>query len=95
MKSISNVQNVLNIWRMKKITLKGKIIIFKILALSKTVYPTLITSFSEQLIEEIQRITKALTWNNLNYTIKHETLCNSSKEGGLKNVEINSRIASF
>ena len=50
-KSITNMLNFLNLWRMRNISLEGKIIIFKILALSKTVYLTLITSFSKQLIE--------------------------------------------
>ena len=37
----------------------GEIIIFKVLELSKIVYLTLITSFSEQLIEKMQRTQKA------------------------------------
>ena len=59
-KSITNMQHVLNLWRMRNITLEGKIIIFKTLALSKVVYLTLIISFSKQLIGEIQRIQKPL-----------------------------------
>ena len=47
-KSITNMQNVLLIWRIKNTTLQGKIIIFKTLALCKIEYLTLITSFSEQ-----------------------------------------------
>ena len=71
--------------------------IFKTLALtlSKIVYLTLINSFSKQLIEEIQRIQKAFIWNNLTSKVKHETLCNSFEEGGTKNVDINSKIASL
>ena len=80
---------------MTSITLEGKITIFKTLALSKIVYLTLITSFSEQLIKEIQGIQKAFIWNNLTPEIKHETLCNSFDKGGLKNVDINSKIASL
>ena len=49
LKSITNMQNVLNLWRLRKTILEGKVIIFKTLALSKIVYLTLITSFSEQL----------------------------------------------
>ena len=94
-KSITNMQNVLNLWRMRNITLEGKIIIFKTLALSKIVYLTLITSFSEVLIEEIQRIQKAFICNNLNPKIKLETLCNSFEKGGLKNVDINSKKSSM
>ena len=39
-KSITNMQNVLNLRRMRNITLEGKIIIFKSLVLSKIVYLT-------------------------------------------------------
>ena len=34
---ISKVQNVLKIWRMRSLTLEGKIIVFKTLAISKIV----------------------------------------------------------
>ena len=53
MKSITNIENVLNLWRMRNYTLEGKIVIFKTLTLSKIVYLTLITSFSKQLIERM------------------------------------------
>ena len=60
MKSITNTENVLNLWRMRNYTLEGKIVIFKTLTLSKIVYLTLITSFSKQLIERMQKIQKTL-----------------------------------
>ena len=84
-----------NLWRMRNITLEWKTIIFKILALSKTVYMTLITSFSEQLIEEMQRIQKVFIWSNLTSKIKNETLSNSSEESGLKNLYVNLKLASL
>ena len=40
--------NGLNLWKMRNITLDGEIIIFKALALSKTVYLILTISFSKQ-----------------------------------------------
>ena len=67
----------------------------KTLAVSKIIYLTLITSFSKQLIEEIRIIQKDFIWNNLTPKIKHETLCNNFEEGGLKNVDIDSKIASL
>ena len=94
-KNITNMQNVLNICRMRNVTLEGKTIIFKILALSKILYLTLITSFSKQLIEGIQKIQKPFIWNNLTPKIKHEIFCNSFEEGDLKNVDVNSKIASL
>ena len=73
----------------------GEIIIFKVLELSKIVYLTLISSFSEQLIEKMQRTQKAFIWNNLTPKIKNETFHNSFEEDDLKNVEKNSKIGSL
>ena len=42
-KSITNMQNVLNLWKMKNIKLMEKIIIFKVLSISKIICLTLIT----------------------------------------------------
>ena len=43
----------------------------------------------------MRKIQKAFIWNNLITKIKHETLCNSFEDGGLKNIDINSKVASF
>ena len=79
----------------KYLTRRGNNNLQNIIALSKIVYLTSITSFSKQLIEEIQRIQKPFIWNNLTPKIKHETLCNSFEEGDLKNVDINLKIGSL
>ena len=92
-KSITNMQNILNLWR--NFTQEGKVKIFKTLALSETVYLTLITSFSKQLIEEMQKIQKAFICDNLTSKIKYETLRNSFEKSSLKNVDIDSKIASL
>ena len=63
--------NILNLWRIRNISLKGKIIILKTLVPSKIAYLTLITSISKQSIEKIQ---KAFIENNLTPKIKHETV---------------------
>ena len=43
----------------------------------------------------MQKIQKAFIWNNLSPKIKHEIPSNSFEEGGFKNVDINSKIASL
>ena len=73
-KSITNMQQDLNLQRMRNITLEVKIIIFKTLALSRIVYLTVIASISKQLIEEIQKIKNVFIWNKLTPKIKHEIL---------------------
>ena len=54
--SKASLQNILKLWRIRNITLEGKIIIFKILTLSKIVHLTLVASFSKHLIEDIQKM---------------------------------------
>ena len=69
--------------------------VLKTLELSKIVYLTLVTSFSKQLTKEIQKIEKAFILNNVTPKVKHETLCSCFEEGGLKNIDINSKIANL
>ena len=67
-------------------------------ALSKIVHLTLITSFSKQIIEEMQRIQKPFMWNNLTLKIKHEISSVNNSSSVLlqpiwynKNTKINSK----
>ena len=59
----SNIQNVLKIWCMKNLTLEGKIIVFKTLALSKIIHLCLTSVVPKQIIEEIENIQKNFLWN--------------------------------
>ena len=75
LESITKMQNVLHLRKMRIITLEGKITVFNTPVLSKIVYLTLITPFSKQLIEAIHKTQKVFIWNNFIPKIKHETLC--------------------
>ena len=61
--AISNIQNVLKIWRMRNLTLEGKIIVFKTLALSKISHLCLASVVPKQIIKEIENIQKNSLWN--------------------------------
>ena len=43
----------------------------------------------------LKKIQNAFFWNNSSPKIKHETLCNDYKAGGLKNVDIRSKITAL
>ena len=55
-KAIIGIKSVLKLWRMRNLTLEGKIIIFKNLALSKITYLALLIIFPKYIINEIERI---------------------------------------
>ena len=71
----------------ENLTLKGKIVIFKTLAISKTVFQSLISTVPRHITNELQRIQKVFLWKNSSPEIKRETLYNEYKGGGLKNIE--------
>ena len=80
---------------MKYLTLEGKVMIFKTLAISKIVHFCLTSVISKQIIEDIENIWKNFLWNHSTPKIKHSTLCNSFAAVGLINVDTNTKIASL
>ena len=84
------MQQVLKIWKILR--LEGKIVIFKTIAISKIVFQAFITTVPKHIFNELKKIQNAFFLNNSSPKIKHETLCNNYKAGGLKNVDILSKI---
>ena len=94
-KTATNIQRVLKIWKMRNLILEGKIVFFKTLAISKTVFQSLITSVPRHIVNELEKIQKSFLWKNSFPKIKHDTLCNDNKGGGLKHIDILSKIISL
>ena len=80
---------------MRNLNLEGKITIFKTLAISKIIHLSLVTNVPTQIINELNKIQKEFSWNGSNPKIKHSTLCNKYENGGLKNVDILSKVISL
>ena len=57
---ISNIQGVLNLWRMRNLTLEGRIVVFKTLAISKIVFLAIFTKIPYQVVKELERKYKNL-----------------------------------
>ena len=85
---ISNIQRVLNLWRMRNITLEGRTVIFKTLAISKIVFLALLTKIPHQGVKEFEKIQKSFLYKDSTRKIRHETTCKDYKDGSLKNVDI-------
>ena len=79
---------------MRKLTLGGKIVVFKAIAISKIVFQSFITTVSKHNINELIKMKIQKTFSEINSfpNIKHEPLCNNYKAGGLKNIDIPNKI---
>ena len=93
-KLIKKIENVLKIWRIRNLTVQGKITIFKTLAISKVIHLALVTNVPQVIIDQLNKIQKDFIWNRKYPKIKHSTLCNTHKNGGLKSVHIPNKLTS-
>ena len=57
------IEKVLKLWRMRNLTLEGKITIFKTLAISKIIHLSRVTNVPTQIIKELNKIQKEFIWN--------------------------------
>ena len=78
------MQRVLKIWKMRKLTVEVKIVIFKTIAILKIVFQAFITTFPKYIVNELKKNIKGCLLDNSSPKIKHETLCNDYKAGELK-----------
>ena len=74
-KTVTDIQQVFKIWKIRKLTLEGKIVIFKTIAISTVVFQSFITTVRKYVVNELEKIQKAVLWNNSTPKIKYETLC--------------------
>ena len=85
---IINIEKILRIWRMKDLSIAGKITVFKTLAISKIVHLALVKTIPNSVIQELNKIQKEFIWKTRNPKLKHDTPCKNYENGGLKNIDI-------
>ena len=90
-KTVTDIQQVLKIWKMRDLTLEGKIVNFKTIVISKIVFQSIITTLPKHVVNKLEKRQKTFLCNN-STDIKHETLFNDYKAEGLKNVDIPNKI---
>ena len=78
---IANIQRVLKLWKLRNLTLEGKTLIFKTLALSKIIFQAFVTPIPIYVVTELEKIQKSFLWENSTSKIKHDTRCNDYKYG--------------
>ena len=93
--TVKSIQQVLRFWNRRILLLEERIIIFKTVAISKIVYLPFLTVIPNSLIEKLQKLQKTFIWHSSRPKISYKTLCNNFENGGLKHVDISSKIISL
>ena len=81
---LEKLQKTLNLWKMRDLSLIGRILITKQLGLSKFIYVTKIVDTPEDICREIDKIIYEYIWKGKKAMIKKSTLIGEYKHGGLK-----------
>ena len=85
----------MKLWRLIILTTERTIIVFKSLAISKLIHLALVTETPTSRINLLTKIQMEFTWKGKNSKIKNSTLYNDYEYGGLKNVDIFSKVVSL
>ena len=92
---ISKIKTILNIWKQRNLSLKGKIIIINNLAASILVYPLSIIDTPDTIIEQVDKLFFDFLWANKPSKISRNTIIREIDNGGLKMIDIKSKMKSL
>ena len=78
------LKEVLNLWEYRGLSLAGRILVFKSLAISKLIYASTMKCPAKQILDQMNSVHKSFIWDNKKPKIKHSTLIADYSEGGYK-----------
>lgn len=79
---LKEIKHTLNLWKQRKLTISGKIILIKSLIHSKLYFVTSVISIPERIIDQVQNCVKDFLWGGKKAKVRHEVLCASYENGG-------------
>ena len=88
---IIKIENILQLWHRRNLTIEGKGLVFKSLAIYLLLTATVLHARTTQM----NIIQKNLIWNEKNSRIKHSILSNSYKDSGFESCDIFAKVISL
>ena len=89
---IKNLKTVLNIWKQRKLSLKGKVTILNTLALPSLIYVSSVKDTPKRAIEEINKIILDFMWDGKTSKISRKTHSQNIEDGGLKLCDFETKV---
>ena len=84
--------STLNIWRQRQLTLYGKAVVVKSLALSQLSFVFANTSFPAHLVKKVRDEIIKFVWNGKKTKIKYSTLTKDFDQGGIRLPDVETMI---
>ena len=89
---INKIKQLLSIWKQRNLSLTGKVLIIKALAISQIIHLANLTPFPDDKISEIETILYEFIWNGQTDKVKRSLLIQSYEKGGQKMVNLKALI---
>ena len=87
-----NLKTLLNLWKQRKLSIKGKITIINNLALSPIIYVSSVIDTPPRVINEVNNLIQNFIWDGSTSKISQKTLIQQIEKGGLKLCHFDSKI---
>ena len=85
---LDKIKNKLNLWKMRGLTLRGKVVVVNSLVLSKITHILSVYDMPSQYLTEINSSISAFLWGSKRNLIAHKTIISDHRNGGLKLIDI-------
>ena len=92
---IKQIKTLFNIWKQRRLSLKGKITIINSLAASLLVYPCTCLRTPERAVTEVNKLFFDFLWDNSTSKIAKNTIIKPIDEGGLKMINFETKVKSL
>ena len=89
---LKSLARVLNMWKMRDLTVIGKIVIVKTFGLSKLLYTSSMIGMPNRIQSKVNELIYRFIWNSGPDKIKRSVICRKFDEGGLNMFDLKSRI---
>ena len=87
-----DIKNILSIWRLRGLSLAGRIQVFKALALSKAVFICTMKPYSKKFVDDLNEVQNDFIWRSRKPKIKHTSLIGDYSEGDMKDIDIKAKL---
>jgi len=94
MSKINKIKNCMHIWKTRKLTVYGRIMIVKTLAVSMLVYNFTMLHVPDEIYKMLNKCIYEFIWNKVD-RIKRNTMINKLENGGLNMIDIESKANSL
>jgi len=85
---LENCKNLLRIWKQRDLSLKGKVVVIKALAMSQLIYPLTMLEVPEWVVKEANNLFYDFLWDSKPDKIKRTTMMRKIEDGGIKMINV-------